>query len=149
MMNRYIELRERQQKEFNALPLGFAFGDKQFNEMMKKWGLDPDKDTDKIYHVMAGCYVRKGADHRLLHDTWNRFEAEREREIREDTTGDGFVFDMFLTELEDHEFGYTRNPEDALDAIGLTWDEVQEDSRLKHGFEKAICEIINQDEEEE
>ena len=41
-MNKYAELRNRQQEEFNALPLGFAFGDKQFEEMMKKWGLDPE-----------------------------------------------------------------------------------------------------------
>lgn len=40
-MESYRELRDRQQKEFNELPLGFAFSDKQFDEMMKKWGLDP------------------------------------------------------------------------------------------------------------
>lgn len=38
MVNRYAELRQRQQEEFNQLPLGFAFSDKQFNEMMKEWG---------------------------------------------------------------------------------------------------------------
>lgn len=43
-MESYRELRDRQQKEFNELPLGFAFSDKQFDEMMEKWGLDPEKD---------------------------------------------------------------------------------------------------------
>ena len=43
-MNRSAELRNRQQEEFNALPLGFAFGQKQFDEMMRGWGLDPEKD---------------------------------------------------------------------------------------------------------
>lgn len=38
MANRYAELKQRQQEEFNKLPLGFAFSDKQFNEMMKEWG---------------------------------------------------------------------------------------------------------------
>ena len=33
-MESYRELRDRQQKEFNELPLGFAFSDKQFDEMM-------------------------------------------------------------------------------------------------------------------
>lgn len=33
-MNEYAELRQRQQAEFNALPLGFAFSQKQFDEMM-------------------------------------------------------------------------------------------------------------------
>lgn len=29
-MNKYAELRSRQQKEVNALPLGFAFSNRQF-----------------------------------------------------------------------------------------------------------------------
>ena len=45
-MNKYAELRSRQQKEVNALPLGFAFSNRQFEEMMKGWGLDPEKDLD-------------------------------------------------------------------------------------------------------
>lgn len=40
-MESYREMRERQQKEFNELPLGFAFSNEQFAEMMKGWGLDP------------------------------------------------------------------------------------------------------------
>ena len=42
-MNKYKELRDRQQAEVNALPLGFAFGKSQFDEMMSGWGLDPEK----------------------------------------------------------------------------------------------------------
>ena len=34
-VNEYLELRDRQQQEFNALPLGFAFDQKQFKEMMQ------------------------------------------------------------------------------------------------------------------
>ena len=44
-MNQYQEMRDRQQQEFNALPLGFAFGQKQFNEMMRGWGLHPKRDV--------------------------------------------------------------------------------------------------------
>lgn len=36
-MNEYAELRQRQQAEFNVLPLGFAFSRKQFDEMMEGW----------------------------------------------------------------------------------------------------------------
>lgn len=35
-MESYRELRERQQKEFNELPLGFAFTMKQFRGMMEE-----------------------------------------------------------------------------------------------------------------
>ena len=72
--NRYMELKRRQQEEFNALPLGFAFSQKQFNEMMENWDLDPGKDTDKIYHVGAGGYIQK-KDAELLHRTRERHDA--------------------------------------------------------------------------
>ncbi len=46
-MNTYKALTDRQSKEMNAFPLGAAFSNKQFEEMMQKWGLTVD-DTDKI-----------------------------------------------------------------------------------------------------
>lgn len=72
-MNKYAKLRQRQQEEFNALPLGFAFGQKQFDEMMRGWGLDPEKDIDKIYSIGAGGYVQK-KDAELLHETHKRLD---------------------------------------------------------------------------
>ena len=48
---------------------------------------------------------------------------------------------MFLTELNNHEFGYTMDTEEALDALGYTADEVLSDPRLKRGIEKAATEI--------
>lgn len=45
-MNEYAELRKWRLEEFNALPLGFSFGSKQFAEMMREWSLAPEKDVD-------------------------------------------------------------------------------------------------------
>ena len=58
MKNLYLELKNRQQKEVNAFPLGACFSKEQFADMMQKWGLTVD-DTDKIVPVGGGCYVRK------------------------------------------------------------------------------------------
>lgn len=49
---------------------------------------------------------------------------------------------MFLAELSDHEYGYTGNSEETLDALGYTWAQVQEDPRLLRGFEKAHIRIM-------
>jgi hypothetical protein len=143
-MNRYAELRHRQQKEFDALPLGFAFGRKQFDEMMRGWGLDPEKDVDKIYSIGAGGYVQK-KDADLLHKTRERHDAEMAAAIAEDTTGEGFIYQMFLYELDNHEYGYTRDTEDTLDALGYTAEEVLGDPRLKRGIEKAVTEICRRE----
>ena len=113
-MNRYAELRHRQQEEFNALPLGFAFSQKQFDEMMQGWSLDPEKDLDKILRIPGGGYVQK-KDADLLHKTRERHDAEMAAAIAEDTTGEGFIYQMFLYELDNHEYGYTRDTEDTLE----------------------------------
>ena len=77
--NRYDELRDKQMQEYNAFPTGAAYNEKQFAEMMNKWGLQTN-DTDKIYHIFAGVYIRK-ADHKAFHDMIDRFEKELEEAI--------------------------------------------------------------------
>lgn len=143
-MNRYAELRERQQKEFNALPLGFAFSRKQFDEMMQEWGLDPEKDLDKLLRIPGGGYIQK-KDADLLHQTTERHSAEMATAIAEDKTGEGFIYEMFLYELDNHEYGYTRDTEDTLDALGYTAEEVLGNHRLKRGIEKAVTEIVRRE----
>lgn len=142
MMNRYADMRRRQQQAVNALPIGFAFSNKRFDEMMRSWGLDPEKDLDKIYKLGDTGGFYKKTDAQLIRNTFNKHDAELQAAIAEDTTGEGFIYEMFLYELDNHEYGYTRDTEDALDALGYTADEVLGAPRLKRGIEKAVTEII-------
>lgn len=143
-MNKYSEMRQRQQEEFNALPLGFAFSNKQFNEMMERWGLDPEKDCDKLYRIPGGGYVQK-KDAELLHSTTAKHSEELQAAIEEDKTGKGFIYQMFLAELDNHEYGYTRDWTDALDALGYTYEQVANDKRLSCGFMKAHRAIMGRE----
>lgn len=139
-MNRYAKLKERQQEEFNKLPLGCAFNNQQFNEMMRGWGLDPEKDVDKICRIPYGGFIQK-KDLALLHETTKRHYEELKAAIEEDKTGEGFIYEMFLYELDNHEFSYTCDTEDTLDALGYTVAEVLENPCLTRGIEKAMTEI--------
>lgn len=139
-MNRYQEMRQRQQEEFNALPLGFAFSNAQFDEMMRDWGLDPEKDVDKLLRLPGGGFVQK-KDADLLHQTRDRHDAELAAAIEEDKTGEGFIYEMFLHELDNHEYGYTGDLEDALYSLGYTLEEIEADAKLSRGLEKARKEI--------
>lgn len=143
-MNRYRELRSKQQKIFNDLPLGWAFGQKQFDEMMRKWGLDPEADTDKIYSIGAGGYVQK-KDADQLHKTMDDLDAEIKAAIAADETGEGFIYEMFLDELENHEYGYTRDISDTLDALGYTIEDIRADDRLIKGLAMAMALIEKSD----
>ena len=50
-METYKELKERQQKEFNEFPLGFAFSDIAFKTMMERWGLT-ENDTGNVQDTL-------------------------------------------------------------------------------------------------
>ena len=74
-MESYREMRERQQKEFNAFPLAFAFNEDQFEQGMNRLGLDVS-ETDKIYSIGAGGFMRK-SDSEAFHEMFDRFDKER------------------------------------------------------------------------
>lgn len=138
-MNQYSVLRARQQKEIDAFPFMFAFSQKQFDEGMARLGLKPT-DTDKIYSIGAGGYIRK-SDSPAMHEMLDRHVAEMQAAIDADETGEGFVVDMFIYELDNHEFSYTWDMEPALDALGLTMEQVARDPKLLHGLQKARMKI--------
>ena len=140
MKNQYQILKDKQQKEFNAFPMGAAFSQKQFEEMMTKWGLFPT-DTDKILHIGSGCYIRK-TDREAFHELVDRLDREKQEAIAADTTGDGIIKDMFLYELANHEYCITYDLDDTLDALGLTVDEINADPRLLRGLEKALTQYL-------
>lgn len=135
MSNTYLILKEKHQKEFNEFPLAFAFSDKQFEEGMEKLGLKKT-DTDKVYSMGGGGFYRK-TDAEAFHAMIDRHDREMTEAIEADATGEGFIFDMFSYELANHEYGYTREIDGTLDALGLTMDEINESEKLLHGLKKA------------
>ena len=144
-MNAYRLLKDKQQKEMNAFPLGAAFSNAQFEQMMQKWGLAV-RDTDKIYSLGGGCYIRK-TDFTVFMDMIKRFEREKAEAIEKDSSGNGFIYDMFLYELAYHEYCVTYELDDTLYALGLTEEQVHSDKRLTHGLKKAIKEYLKNTED--
>lgn len=55
-METYQEMKERHQREFNALPIGAAFREEGFRRMMEGWGLTME-EVDKIYSIGHGFYT--------------------------------------------------------------------------------------------
>ena len=122
----------------------FAFSQEQFNEVMKEWGLHPKKDLDKIARIPFGGFIQK-KDAPLMHETFARHHRELQAAMDADPTGEGFIKDMFLYELENHEYSYTGTVEDALDSLGLSFEDVAADPRLALGLSLAEKEIRGQE----
>lgn len=133
-MSKYTELKAKHQAEVDAFPFGFAFNQKQFEEMMSKWGLTPD-DTDKIYSIGGGGYVRK-SDAEAMHKMFKRHELERKMARKH---GDEYLFQMFNYELANHEYCITHDLTDTLDALGLTIDEINADPKMADALKRAIA----------
>ena len=139
-MSEYSTLKQRHQQEVNDFPFFFAFSNEQFEEGMARFGLTPN-DTNKIYKYgsTGGFYLRTDAPR--LREMCDRHEKERQEAIDADTKGNGYIYQMFLYELANHEYGYTGDVSDTLDALGLTAEEVADSKPLSHGLNKAIKEI--------
>ena len=135
-MNAYLALKQAQQNEMNNFPMMFAFSQSQFVEGMKILGLK-ETDADKIYAIGGGGYIRK-TDAPALKDMGKRHEAEMTAAISGDETGDGFIFQMFDYELANHEYSYTGDIDDTLDALCLTVDDIANNIALKRGLLKAM-----------
>ena len=140
MKNAYVEMKKRHQERVNALPLMFAFSQQQFNEGMEKLGLKPT-DTHLITSIGAGGFIRK-ADLANFHDTMEALKIEAQAAIDEDIDGTGFIKDMFLYELGNHEYCITYDLEPTLDALNLTEDQVLANPRLMKGLKLAREEYL-------
>lgn len=135
-MNKYREMKERHQKEVNDFPMMFAFNESQFEEGMRKLGLEPT-DTDKVFRFgETGGFYRR-TDSKWLKEMLQRHEQELADAIAEDKTGDGFIFDMFYYELANHEYCITYDYEDTFCSLGLTEEEICGNTALVAGLKKA------------
>lgn len=140
-MNQYKELKDRQQAAFNEYAkdhLFFAFSEKQFAEGMKKFGLKPT-DENKIGSMGAGGFYLKEEKQALI-SLFREQREELEAAIEADQTGDGFIYDMFLYELQNHEYCITLDITDALNAVGLTAEQINASPALMNGLKRAVNE---------
>lgn len=132
-MSKYTELKSKHQAEVNAFPFGFAFNQSQFDEMMRKWDLKPT-DIREILSIGGGGYIRR-SDSKAMHEMFKRHEAEWSIAIQDEE----FMFEMFNYELANHEYSYTGDLTDTLEALGLTMDIINETPKMADALKRAIA----------
>ena len=135
-MNKYDILKSKHQERFNSLPIGFAFSNEQFEEMMQNWGLKPTQ-TDKICYVFGKTGFARKADLPLIKETIRKNDDEMAAAIADDKDGTGFIRDMFVSEMFNHEYGLTLDISEVLSALGITAETVNSDVRFQNAFKLA------------
>ena len=133
-MNLYLELKKRHQKEVNEFPMIFAFSPKQLEEGMEKLGV---KDLNEIFKMHGGMFCRR-TDIKRLQELMERHVKEMADAIKEDLTGNGFIFQMFNYELSNHEYCVTGDVEETLNSLGLSFEEIEKSESMKTGLRLAI-----------
>lgn len=110
----------------------FAFSKKQFSEGLQKLKC---QETD-LFSIGGGGYILKAsaAEYERLAQS---IEQEREQAIADPETGATFAFEMFSYELQNHEYCYTGDVSETLDALGYTVEEIRNNQTLQDALERA------------
>ena len=138
MGNSYLKLKAWRQSQVDAFPIKFAFNKAQLCKAMAELGLDPAKDTDKIYSLPGGGGFIRKTDMEAFENLLNNINTQHEKAIAEDTDGTGYIYEMFDYELANHEFNYTHDPEPALHSLDLTLEEVGANPIMAAALKRAI-----------
>lgn len=135
-MNAYEQLITKQKKEYNAFPMYMCCCQKDYEEMMRYFGLTTN-DEDKITTVGLDtyCYIRK-SDEQAYCDMMKRHDNELKEAILNDKTGEGFIYEMFSYELKT--YGYISDElEETLFNLTLKIEDKNVKDLLLHGYKKA------------
>lgn len=135
----YAELKEKQRREMDAFPLGAAFTQRSFEDMMEGWGLTTSKeDLKKILSLGCGCYIRKSDEAKFDSLT----EKHRKERLDYLSTDEGLK-NALLYEFGNQECGYTWNFEDGIKALGFSVKKFLGDKHKKSVFEETKQEYIS------
>lgn len=142
-MNSWEEFTEKYKKKFETIPMYYAFDEKQLGELKEQLGIQNNEEfKNKVAPFMCGYILKK--DIPQLIKFYEQKYAEYKRLLKKDKTGNGFIQDMFYSELINHEYCYTQELDDTLDSLGLTLDEINQDSKLRHGLDLALHKISHE-----
>lgn len=143
--NEYVALKEKHQREMNEFPMYWAFGDKQWKELLEKLKLTEEQAKEKLIQGPAGCLILKD-DMPKFTNMINKHNKEIKEAIVNDKTGTGYIKDMFCYELYNHEYCYTRDLTQTLMSLGLDEKSFENNSALGKGLKFAL-DTINRNEE--
>lgn len=144
-MNAYLEMKKRHQAEAAEFPVAFAFSEEQFEEAMKKLGLKAS-DASRVCSLYGIGDIFRKEDVPSYIKMREKQRREMDDAVLNDKSGEGFVYDMFDYELANHEYGYTLDPSEALEALGYSWSDIESNRTLQVGFEKACKHQIETEE---
>jgi len=65
--------------------------------------------------------------------------------MRKDTTGEGYIYDMFEYGLKNYDYGFTGCVDEAVRALGVSEEMLKENPAMKRALEKACKSVMGFD----
>tara|TARA_R100000329_G_scaffold146612_2_gene133291 strand:+ start:967 stop:1380 length:414 start_codon:yes stop_codon:yes gene_type:complete len=119
-METYKKLSNRHSKELHDFEgMFFAFNNDQYLEGIKKLKISEKTAHETMIPYGGGAFIFKDRVYDLKELT-DRQKEERENAFKNDK----FLMDALVYELLNHEYCITYDEQDALDALGLSVEEV-------------------------
>lgn len=141
MRNLYKELIDKQMAEVNAFPVKTANNNEQFKKIVNEWNLSFDENSDNYYGKQLvpmglGMFIRK-KDAEAFNNMLNRHQEEHLKAIKEDTTGEGYIYDMFAYELQKHKYKYTYRVDEVLQTLNVSIETLLQNTVMSQALIKA------------
>lgn len=126
----YQELKAKHSKQITDFQgLFFAFSESQLNEGLLKIGAK----IEEICSIGAGGYILK-SKRKDFDDMFKSFEAE----IKEFRKSEKNLVNAIIYELGNHEYSYTRDVQDTIEAMGLDVNDTFTANCLKKACKKYL-----------
>ena len=123
----YEEYRKQRQQEFNEISnkyIFYAFSDAQFKDGLKKFNLTTNKeDLDKLCDIGYGGYMLKDGKQELENFVNGDALKEHMKNLK-------FAISAFEYELGNHEYILTYDMTDTLEALDLSFDDLEKNAIL-------------------
>lgn len=148
-MNLYKTMIDRQQKEVDTFLhqfAFFAFSKDQFAKGLERLGLKDGDEKKLCYLGFSGGYILKdhAADFAAM---MARLNQERAAAVADPETGEQFALQMFRYELSNHEYVYTLDLYETIEALGYTPEEINDNPRLSEALFEAARQLREEAEE--
>ncbi|MGL5718148.1 MAG: DUF7659 family protein, partial [Paraclostridium sp.] len=128
----YLQFKQKVKEEIDGLPIAYAFGQKQYDEMVKKI----QDSGSEIVNLGGGCYCAS-ADLPKIEKALNSSD-----ELEINLKDVKFFEEALSYELANHEFSYTDDPTDALDVLRLSKKDLEFHSKNGSKLAKKILKYL-------
>lgn len=143
-METYKAMKDRHQAEVNKLPLAFAFTHDRFIEKLTEWNITEEEAKNGAIIGIGNAGFIRSSDRDLVISTFERIADERRAAIEADHDGTGYIFQGLKYELINHEYSYTGDAAEAVEAVGLTEEDLKREP-VQAALKRATREVMGAD----